>query len=296
MQVISATIMLEWKEREHELDDVASLQSPRSRAALRNCGLLKYVKMQKMKKEVLLLEHMIGLWNVAEQGFQMGMQLLTIELEDVYFITGLSKRGAPIVLTGQRALPAPVDEYLANHCVPGARLVGGRIAIKDIRDLSLRSILFSITSIEGSTSAHLVSRSQVAYGLQCLEPTLFNWSAGFLHHVKEQITRCRSGQQKQFGYGSFLVSFFLECIPGMQPQIALAVRPVGEPRMERWTSLSPRLGPDSEFRFTGDFFAWLRCQLIVIEDFPYAGVDFWGSMDLVLPEGEDWDASGKKPN
>jgi hypothetical protein len=82
----------------------------------------------------------------------------------------------------------------------------------------------------------------------------------------------------------------------MQPQIALAVRPVGEPRMERWTSLSPRLGPDSKFKFTSDFFTWLRCQLIVIEDFPYTGVDFQGNMELVLPEGEDWDASGKKPN
>jgi hypothetical protein len=116
----------------------------------------------------------------------------------VYFLTDLSKRGAPIILSGQRALPVPVEEYLENHCVPGSRLVGGRIAIKDIRDLPLRSILFSITSIAGSTSSHLVSRSQVAYGLQCLEPTLFNWSAGFLQNVKEQISRCRAGQQKQF--------------------------------------------------------------------------------------------------
>jgi hypothetical protein len=80
----------------------------------------------------------------------------------------------------------------------------------------------------------------------------------------------------------------------MQPQIVLAVRPVGEPRMERWISLSPRLGSDSKFKFTGDFFAWLRCQLIMIEDFPYARVYFQGSMDWSLPEGEDWDASGKK--
>ena len=103
--------MLEWKEREHELDDVATLQSPRSRAALRNCGLLKYFKMKKMKKEILLLEYMIGLWNVAEKGFQKGTHLLTIELEDVYFITGLSKRGVPISLSGQKALLAPMDEY-----------------------------------------------------------------------------------------------------------------------------------------------------------------------------------------
>jgi hypothetical protein len=128
----------------------------------------------------------------------------------------------------------------------------------------------------GSTSAHLASRSQVAYGVQCLEPTLFNWSAGFLRNVKEQVSRCRMGQ-KQFGYGSFLVSFFLERIPQMQPQIALAVRPVDKPRMERWTSLSPRLVAESEFHFTGDFFAWLRWQYLWIEDFPYAEVDFCGA-------------------
>jgi hypothetical protein len=81
----------------------------------------------------------------------------------------------------------------------------------------------------------------------------------------------------------------------MKPQIALAVRPVGEPGMERWTRLSPRLGSESEFKFTGDFFAWMRHQFLMIEDFPYVGLDFRGSMDLVLLAGEDWDASGKKP-
>jgi hypothetical protein len=184
-----------------------------------------------MKKEILLLEYIISLWDVAEQGFWIGMQLLTIELEDVYFLTGLSKRGVPIAFSGQRALPEQVGVYLARHCVPGERLVGGRIPIKDIRELPLRSNLFSITSVIGSTSTHMASRSQVAYGVQCLEQTLFNWSAGFLRNVKEQVSRCRMGQKK-FGYDSFLVSFFLERIPQMQPQIALVVRPVGEPRME----------------------------------------------------------------
>jgi hypothetical protein len=32
----------------------------------------------------------------------------------------------------------------------------------------------------------------------------------------------------------------------------------------------------------------------VIEEFPYAIVYFQGSMDLSLPEREDWDASGEK--
>ena len=102
------------------------------RAALRDCGLLKFFKLQKMKKEILLLEHIINLWDVAEQGFRIETQILTIELEDVYFLSGLSKRGAPIAFFRKRALPEQVGVYRACHCVPRARLVGGRIPIKDI--------------------------------------------------------------------------------------------------------------------------------------------------------------------
>jgi hypothetical protein len=59
---------------------VAALQSPQMQAALRDCGLLKFFKLQKMKKEILLLEHMISLWDIAEQGFRIGMKLLTIRV------------------------------------------------------------------------------------------------------------------------------------------------------------------------------------------------------------------------
>jgi hypothetical protein len=97
--------MIEWKETEHEMDDLASLRSPCTCATLCACGLLRFFKLQKMKKEVLLLEHMIGLWDVAEQGFRIGTQILTIELEYMYFLTGLLKRGVPTSFSGQRALP-----------------------------------------------------------------------------------------------------------------------------------------------------------------------------------------------
>jgi len=30
----------------------------------------------------------------------------------------------------------------------------------------------------------------------------------------------------------------------------------------------------------------------MIEDYPYAGMDFQGDLDLVLPEGAHWDISG----
>jgi hypothetical protein len=64
--------------------------------------------------------------------------------------------------------------------------------------------------------------------------------------------------------------------------------------MEQWTSLSPRLVAELEFRFTGEFFAWLRHRYLWVEDLPYAEVYFHGRMDLSLPVGEYWDALGER--
>jgi hypothetical protein len=36
--------MIEWKEREHEFDDIATLKIPQVRENLQNFGLLKYFK------------------------------------------------------------------------------------------------------------------------------------------------------------------------------------------------------------------------------------------------------------
>ena len=34
-----------------------------------------------------------------------------------------------------------------------------------------------------------------------------------------------------------------------------------------------------------DFFPWWRWQIISIDDYPYAGIDFWGDPDMPLPPG-----------
>jgi hypothetical protein len=83
----------------------------------------------------------------------------------------------------------------------------------------------------------------------------------------------------------------------MQPHVALIAQPMTKPRMERWTSFSLRLGNEaSTFKFTANFFTWWRRKLIGIEEFPYVRVDFWGSVDLVLLEGIEWDVLGTKLN
>ena len=63
------------------------LHDPNTIEALRNCGLLKYFKTQGMRKHVLLLEHLIGMWDDNDQVFHVGPHNLSLEIEDVYFLT-----------------------------------------------------------------------------------------------------------------------------------------------------------------------------------------------------------------
>lgn len=51
------------------------------------------------------------------------------------------------------------------------------------------------------------------YALECIEPTLFNWSKGVLENMNEKFTKAKNGQLKKFGHGSILISFSLEKIP-----------------------------------------------------------------------------------
>jgi hypothetical protein len=86
---------------------------------------LNYFKLQKMKKEVLLLKYLIGLWDDVEHAFRIVPPLLKIELDNVYFFIGISRRGAPILLCGHQETPQPTNIYVDDHWIPGSRLVRG---------------------------------------------------------------------------------------------------------------------------------------------------------------------------
>ena len=91
--------MVIWKEREHEVPDTQTANDPASIEALRNCGLLKYFRIPGMKAHVWLLEYIIDMWDPDQDHFVVGVHILPIEIEDIYFLTGLSMRGIPMVLS-----------------------------------------------------------------------------------------------------------------------------------------------------------------------------------------------------
>ena len=53
--------MIEWKEHEHEVEDMDSLHVSNTTEGLRRCVLLKFFKMQGMSKQVLLLQRLISM-------------------------------------------------------------------------------------------------------------------------------------------------------------------------------------------------------------------------------------------
>jgi len=134
----------------------------------------------------------------------------------------------------------------------------------------------------------MARRSYMEYGLECLEPTLFNRSKGVMVNMKEQLTKAKEGKLKNFVYGVILVSFALQWFPLIQPQhIILELINPSVPQIRRWINhMSRHVGP-SVINFSPIFFGWLRKQLNMIKKSPYMGMDFHDVHELVLLEGEE---------
>ena len=92
--------MLEWKEREHEANDQMALGDQATMVSLRNCGLLKFFMCLVLQVQPLLLQWMVGMWELDSQCFLVEDQLLDIKIDDIYFLTGLSRRGERVEFGG----------------------------------------------------------------------------------------------------------------------------------------------------------------------------------------------------
>ena len=103
-----------------------------------------------------------------------GTHTLTIDVEDIYFLTSLSRRGRPITLIGKRGGKGSVDDLIDDHCSIGTHSVGGIFLIKHIIDRPLRTVVFTIEKVAGTRSSHLTTREHILYSIECMSPTIFN--------------------------------------------------------------------------------------------------------------------------
>jgi hypothetical protein len=95
---LAVTMVLEWHEREHEEDDAIVENNPGTIVTLRDCGLPKFFQIPGMRAQVRLLEYLVHMWDVDQQVFHVGVHTLSLDIKDVYFLTGLSGRGYHAIL------------------------------------------------------------------------------------------------------------------------------------------------------------------------------------------------------
>ena len=154
-------MVLEWREREHEYMDQESLQDAPTMNVLHQSGLLKFLCTSPMQANVRLLEFLINYWDHDLGMFDLQGESLDITSEDVYFIVGLSQRGAPVNLEGidRGGVPLSVQNYIDIYCAPGTQKRGSCIPIVHIRDLPLQVVTSTIVRVTGSSSLHLAIRN-----------------------------------------------------------------------------------------------------------------------------------------
>ena len=121
----------------------------------------------------------------------MGAHILTVEVEDIYFLTGLSRRGAPISLTGSCGGDITTRELIDRHCAPGTGTSRKNIPIKVVTDRALWTILFTMQRVARSQGVHQASRAHILYAIEAMAPTVFNWVEAMFPIFKDQLTKCR---------------------------------------------------------------------------------------------------------
>jgi len=104
-----------WKEREHEEEEMLALHDPVTVNVLRNCGLFKFFHISSMRQQINLLQYFLDAWDPTNQVFQIRGKSIPLIVVDIYFLTGLSRRGAPISLSGAAHGGESVRDYIRRY-------------------------------------------------------------------------------------------------------------------------------------------------------------------------------------
>jgi hypothetical protein len=157
-----------WREREHEDIDILVDEDPAAITALKQCGLWKFYQCPLMRAQPRLLNALVDYWHPDAEAFMLEGQSLTPMTEDIYFLTGLSRRGEPVNLRSFPPGPYNIVELIGMHCEADTEKVGSQVPIHKITNLSLKVIVLLIGWITGSMALHQASQAHMYCAMQCL--------------------------------------------------------------------------------------------------------------------------------
>ena len=123
-------------------------------ATLKQCGLWKYFQCPLMRSQPRLLNHLVEYWNPDAEAFMIEGQSLKPTTKYLYFFTSLSKRGQSINLETLPLEPYHISHYIYMHCEADTKKVGSQVSLQNIKNMSLRVVIYIIGWMKGSTSLH----------------------------------------------------------------------------------------------------------------------------------------------
>jgi hypothetical protein len=163
-----------WREREHEAANEAVAADSNVMAALTQCGLIKFFLCPFMRTQPRLLNALVDYWHPDVDSFMIEGQSLTPTTEDIYFLTGLSRRGEPVNLHTFPTRERKVSELIAEYCVAGTNRRTSWIPVGSVTSLTLQAILSLIGRITGSIAVHQATRAQMNCAIQCMNAQIFD--------------------------------------------------------------------------------------------------------------------------
>ena len=81
-----------------------------------------------MKAHIQLLEYIIDMWDPDQDHFVVGVHILPSEVEDIYFLTDLSMRGSPLVLSRVQGGEGSLDDIIYQHFSLGIASQSGKLS------------------------------------------------------------------------------------------------------------------------------------------------------------------------
>jgi hypothetical protein len=107
------------------------------------------------------------------------------------------------------------EEYIDVDYVAGTPKVGSQVPIREINNLSLKIIVLVLTRITGSSSLHQALRPLMFYAVWCVRPTMYDCCTYLVANMKIQLTECKQGGKRNFGFAHILCSLFFEWVPSL---------------------------------------------------------------------------------
>ena len=77
-----------------------------------------------------------------------------------------------------------IDEYIAMYFYPYMDKAGSHIPTNSIQVLGLTAMLLTLGRIAGIASLHQASWPLMFYAVECMRPTVYDWSTTLLGNMK----------------------------------------------------------------------------------------------------------------